>query len=511
MSLTNITIKNIGFNFLATLGERGLTTIARLIMFGVLANSDIGLASFAILVLDFATKFRDLGLGQAVIYFDEKIDEMLDTSLFLIAGFSLILCIGAFFSSTLIGNFFNDPLSIPMIKVISIQIFLGSLASVPWLYIYKTLKFKYLMYQRIIGAFLIAVLSISFAYMGFRAWSIVLPLVIVEFFNITFLWLIAGYKPRIRFNPEIAKKMFSYSKYIVLSAIIAFLTVNMDRGFIQKILGSGSLGIFTVGMTLVYQPIIQPYHQIESVMFPTFSMIKDDIEKYRKAYLRAIGLICTLTSFVTGFIFIAVEYFIPIIYESRLYPAISIAKLLSLLFCIRTIASTSSPVFRSKGKPEFISFISGGQGLLVFILLTYFGMGLNLTQICNVLIGIQVLSLIAALYYSFKFANVALFEGIKMVLKPLIAASLSTAISYYLIKMILDKGIFSFRILNTISIFMKNSLKIPALPEAINGLVLSIFIYVIMGFIFNILINKGLFVYTFEKLREYYRQIRIFS
>ena len=81
--------------------------------------------------------------------------------------------------------------------------------------------------------------------MHFGVWSLVYGYILETALASVVVWFVCPWRPKWRFNWQIAKEMFSYGKNIVGSQVLVFFITNIDNAFVSKLLGPAALGHYS--------------------------------------------------------------------------------------------------------------------------------------------------------------------------------------------------------------------------------------------------------------------------
>lgn len=78
-----------------------------------------------------------------------------------------------FFAATSIASFYQIPILVPVLRVLSLRVPVDAINSVQQAYVSKQMIFKRFFFSTIIGTIISAVVGITMAYLGFGVWALV--------------------------------------------------------------------------------------------------------------------------------------------------------------------------------------------------------------------------------------------------------------------------------------------------------------------------------------------------
>ena len=119
-----------------------VSIVISMILARLLTPYDFGVVATASVLLGFLGIFSSIGIGPAIIQRNDLSQEDLDN----IFSFTVLLglCLGAvsFSTSWFIAEFYKNPQLCPIVQILSVGMFLGTLNMVPGSLMSKNLRFK---------------------------------------------------------------------------------------------------------------------------------------------------------------------------------------------------------------------------------------------------------------------------------------------------------------------------------------------------------------------------------
>jgi O-antigen/teichoic acid export membrane protein len=343
--------------------------LATLILAGLLTPDDFGVVAVANVMIASLGLFRDLGMNQALIYQKEHIEEAADTSMILSVSVSLLLFGIGYLLAGPAALFFKNPAVKDVVQVLSFSLVISSFSSIPSSLLEKEMNFKRRALPEIASFFTYFVVAILLAYLGFAYWSIVMGYMALSVVNLIVVFIVSPWHPTLKFHTHVVKEMFGFGKYVMSNTIIVFILRNIDDFSLGRILGTVSLGFYTLAYRIANVPATQITHMISKVMFPAMMQMSEDPERVRDFHLKmfhylsivniplAVGIICFLPSFFHIF------------YGTKWDAAILPAQILAVYGLTRGLFSSTTSVFMTLGRiREVFLFLIGQLVLLgVFI------------------------------------------------------------------------------------------------------------------------------------------------
>lgn len=329
------------FNFIIT------AILARLLI-----PADFGIVGMSLIFTGLIAMINETGLTTAIIQKKDITNSHLYTAFWVNIATGIILFVGSFFAAPLIADFFKAADVELIIKISSISFLISSVALVNRSLLTKNLNFKKLAATEIIGSIVSGVAAIYLAFLGFGFWSLVARNLINDFVVISLTLIAYPWKPAIYFSKKCFIEMFSFGANVIGSSFLYYLRGNLDYIVVGRLMGTEMLGYYTLAYSLAIYPIRKLSPIITKVVFPAFSIIKDDNVAYKNGYIKLLSFMAiTIIPAMVGLASISNEL-IRIIYGYNWILAIQPLQILCIVGIVGILAPVTAPVFYSKGVPE---------------------------------------------------------------------------------------------------------------------------------------------------------------
>lgn len=291
MKETNVkksVISSLFWRFSERTAAQGVGFIVSVVLARLLTPEDYGLIGLITVFISIASVFVSSGFGNALI--QKKDATQIDfSSVFyfsLITG--LIMYAILFICSPLIAKFYNEPLLIPVVRVLSISLVIAGINSVQQAYVSKTMQFKRFFFSTIIGTIISAVVGIFMAYKGYGVWALVAQTLTNQVIDTCILWFTVKWRPTLEFSLKEMKKMFSFGWKLLFSSLIDTVYNNLYSLVIGKFYSAKDLGYYNRGRNIPNLVITNINGSIQSVMFPAFSNCQGDKVRLKAMVRRSI-------------------------------------------------------------------------------------------------------------------------------------------------------------------------------------------------------------------------------
>ncbi len=339
--------------------SRGIGQLTRLINVVILARllspSDFGLMGIAGITMGVIEVITNPGFREALIQRKGDIKEYLDAAWTISILRGLVLFCIIFLLAPYVALFFESPKAESVIRVVSFTVLFHSLTNVGVIYFIKDLDFRKQFIFDLSMTISNVLVAIPLAYVLGNVWALVFGLLSGAAAKSLVSYIIHPYRPSFTLNLESVKELFNYGKWITSSNILVLLLNKGDSALVGKLLGTSALGFYQVAFNFSTIPATEISEATYKLTFPAYSQLQDNIERLKKGYLKILRFTSFISAPLAAGIFIMAPDFVRIFLGDKWTPAVSCIQVLSLWGFVRSVSSTTGPLFQAVGRPDLIT------------------------------------------------------------------------------------------------------------------------------------------------------------
>lgn len=323
--------------------------VGQLALARLLAPDDFGLLGMALVFIGIGQLLADFGIGSAIVQSKALGSKVLSTCFWvnLAVGGALMLLVLA--CSPLIARFYGRPDLVPLVSLLSLNLLLSALQTVPTGLLYREMRFADLARAQVLGTFAAAVTAIGLAWAGFGIWALVAQPLVGTTTVLLFAWRATGWMPRLEYSYAEARPLMQFSVALLGTNLVGYLNRNVDGLLIGRFLGAGPLGIYSMAIQIMLFPLQQVSSVIVRVLFPVLSQVQDDLTRLRSAYLKAVGTIALVTFPLMTGLFALADDFVLLAFGSAWMAMAPVLKALSWAGLLQSIGTTMGAIYLSTG------------------------------------------------------------------------------------------------------------------------------------------------------------------
>ncbi|MBU1044125.1 MAG: lipopolysaccharide biosynthesis protein [Candidatus Omnitrophica bacterium] len=356
--------------FLWRIIEKLLGLIRLIVVARLLSPNDFGLLGVAALVTAILNIFIESGFNQALIQKKETIQKFLNTAWTVQAIRGVFIFAIIWFIAPFAANFFNEPKSLNIIRFFSFTQVIDGFRNIGLVLFQKEMEFKKQFFCNIFPEIIALIATIWAAYILHNVWALVIGAIVCSVFIFIFSYAMHPYRPRLEFNLSKFKILISFGKWVIGYGILGFLIIQGDDILVGKVLGAAALGLYQMAYRISNLPATQITHVIIQVTFPAYAKMQDNIPRLREAYLRVLKIVGFISFPLAGLIFLFSSDFTEIFLGTKWMQMVPAMQVLCVFGLIRSLTSTTGPIFVGVGKPKIMTWLSSIQ-LIVMIIIIY--------------------------------------------------------------------------------------------------------------------------------------------
>ncbi len=368
-SLYQKTTNSIKWSALTVIAPRIVSPLMMIALARILTPESFGLLSTAMIVISFSQMFWEAGLSRALIQSNEPILKVANLVFWANIGLGLTIYALIFFGAPLLSSYFNSPQSIPVLRVLSLQIVIMSFTTVQEALFTRELDFRPLFWIKIITSVLSGLCSIVLALCGFNVWALVFGTLLGSLLNLLLLWIKSNWRPTMQVDWLIAPKLFRFGSWIVVLSLMGWFINWFDSLLVARYLGTTDLGIYRTGVTMISMLFSLIMGPIATVMFPSFSKLQNDQIKIARHFHDINKIIIFMVLPIGMGLFLLGKDLTALIFGFKWEGLGEVIGILGLSEGIAQCFGINPIIYQSIGKPDLqpkLSFF-----LLPFFIVTY--------------------------------------------------------------------------------------------------------------------------------------------
>lgn len=280
-----------------------------IILARLLLPEQFGVVAVAATFLGFSYTIGNLGMGSAVIQSTELSIADRHTAYTISGCVGLILTLLLASPSPWIAHFFDMPVLLFALPVMSLQVLLSGLYATPVALLRRNLQFGRVAFIEMGSTASYGLSSISLALAGYGVWSLVWAPLISGAAALVLAHTLSRYVPTISLNPKSARKLLSFGGTLTVKNIFVQFSRNADKFVVAKLLGAGATGLYSRASNFSSIPSARLLPVLHTVFFPILCRLYEDKVKFRDWYVKMTVIVAVVvTPLLMGLLALAEDF-----------------------------------------------------------------------------------------------------------------------------------------------------------------------------------------------------------
>lgn len=347
----------VGGSFVA---QRALQFASNLILTRLLFPEAFGLMALSTVFIVGLAMFSDLGIRPAIIR-DPRGNEtaFLNTAwtIQVVRGFALFFvgCILAYPISLI----YEQPILFPLLATLSTTAAIAGFASVKTATAERDLDFKALTYIQIVGQIISIVAMASLAYTWRSVWALAAGNIIATIVTVLLGHaVLRGHQHRFQIEPEAARSLIHFGKWIFLSTIVTFIGGEGLRAIQGGLITPSEFGVLAIAYTIAAIPIDLSIKLTGTIGLPALSDTYRNhpgrmpmvLHKFRQRTLALSLLLVAAVAFTS-------EALVQLLYDGRYHAAGAFVVAITLSNSVNLISAGYNNAILAIGKSKIYLLI----------------------------------------------------------------------------------------------------------------------------------------------------------
>ncbi|WP_341200553.1 lipopolysaccharide biosynthesis protein [Croceibacter atlanticus] len=431
------TVSGIKWTLLNQIISQTITFVLSLVLMRLITPKEFGLLGMITVFSGFLSVFKDFGFGSSLIQKKNLKNIDVNTIYWTTVAIGALLTTTLILFAPLIANYYNELKLFDLTLALSSVFLLQSFSSVQLSLAKKEMKFKLIFKVNTVSVLIASILSLVLAYLDFGVWALVFQQVIGTLLISIGFYIFSNYKPSFIWSLNILKSHLKFSLPLVGRGSINYWSRNADNFFIGKFMGAELLGIYTRSYAVMMMPVSRISGVLSSVLFPSLSLIQDDLKRINKIFLKVTKTIAFITFPLMLILLLGAKDFVVSLFGENWLKMIPVLQILSIIGAIQSLGTLNGNIFLVKNRTD-IAFKINMINSSVYIIGFYFSSHYNLIFLTQIYLFSNLVLLILNWYVVERLMKLPSFSLLNNVKTHIIFFIYLGIFGYYLLLPFMD-------------------------------------------------------------------------
>lgn len=364
-----------------------------IILARILTPEDFGLVAMVTSIDVFVRMFRNLGLMDAIVQREKVTQKQISTLFWINAAFGLFLTLFFMLMAPLVAWFYNEPRLLLISVLISLDYVLGGISTQHRALLKRNLQMYRWAFNEIAATTVSFGIAIILAFQGWGYWAIVGRVIAFAAVQAAGSWFFCRWIPTMPGLRTGIRPMLVFGMNMLGKNFLNFFAENIDKILIGRVFGPYPLGHYSRAYHLFLAPAQQLTVPLTSVAVATLSRLQHDLDKYRRYFLNAFGMLAFIAFPISGILTLTGSDIIRVLLGPQWMEAGRIFSVFGVGIGMHVLYSSHIWLFMSLDRTgqllrwSVVSSIVTSIGFLVGLLYGVIGMAAAYTISVHVLIG----------------------------------------------------------------------------------------------------------------------------
>jgi len=349
-------------------GTQGIQFIVQIVLARLLSPEEYGIIAIVMVFILLANVFVESGFNTALIQKKDADEVDFSSVLYLSLGVATILYGIIFITAPFIASFYDQPILVKVLRVLSITLFIGAFNSIQNAFIERNMLFKKLFTSSLGAVIISGIVGVIAAYSGLGVWALVLQQLTSKIAVAVILRFTVKWRPHLTFSITRVKSLFSYGSKLLASGLLDTLYRNLRTLIIGRMYTPSMLGYYNRGEQFPQLIVSNINGSIQSVMLPALSAHQDDRKRVKEMMRRAIVSSSFLIFPMMVGMAVVAEPLVQIVLTDKWLPAVPFLQIASFTFALWPIHTANLQAINAMGRSDIflrLEIIKKIMGLIV--------------------------------------------------------------------------------------------------------------------------------------------------
>lgn len=362
-------IHGVAWNFIEKILVKVASFAIGIILARLLSPSDYGLMGMLAIFMALSSVFIEGGLAKALIQRQGCQDIDYSTAFVTNVAFSLVIYAVLFFTAPLIADFYEEPILVPLTRVLALTIILGSFNIVQRAKLMANVDFKSLAQINVMSILVTGAIGIFMAYEGYGVWALVGQSIGSTLFLIFIFPFYSKWKPSLRFSKESFSHLFGFGSKLMITGVYSVIFNNIATFCIGKVYKSAELGYYTRGSQFSDLISFTVNDVLGTVTFPVLSELQNDTDRMVAVYRKSLFVTAMIIFPVMVLCALLAYPLVLILLTEKWLPCVVLMQWLCLARMFTPLSALNMNILNAVGRSDLFMKLDFSKAPLTILIL----------------------------------------------------------------------------------------------------------------------------------------------
>jgi PST family polysaccharide transporter len=316
----------------------------------LLAPADFGLLAMAMVVTELGAMFTNFGFFSILVQKPRLRRVELDSVAWFSFAIGILLTLLVVAASYPAETFFRDARVGEILRALSVSFVIGQLTVVQSALLRRMLRFDLDLFLKTAIIVTRSAVAVGCALAGFGLWSLVAGTIASQVVWLLLSVLLVPYRPKLQIDTSFLRANLKTSASYLALGLLWYGNTNFDLAFVGRLLGAVGLGYYQTARALTDELRARITVPIQHVLFPAYSLMQNDLARFRAAALRSTRLLAVIIVPMGIGIAATAPSLVRVLYGEQWLPMVPILEVIALAGTVRASLAVNGPIFSATNR-----------------------------------------------------------------------------------------------------------------------------------------------------------------
>lgn len=318
----------------------------------ILMPEDFGLIGMLSIFIAISQSFIDSGMGSGLIQKKTRTNTDFSTVFIFNFAVSFFFYWILFFSAPYIAKFYAIPKLEELVKILSINIVVSSLAIVQRSKLTIEIDFKSIAKVNVTSVILSGIIAIILAKIGWGVWALVMQRIVGSVISVIMFWVLSKWNFSLVFSIQSFKELFGFGSKLLIQSLYAQSIREVYNITIGKFYSASELGYYTRAKSFAEMTSGTVTGILHQVTFPVLASLQDDRARMVSVYSRLIRMTAFFVVPAMTMLSLLAEPLVRILLTDKWIPVIVLLQWMSFARIIYPISGLNMNILNAIGRSD---------------------------------------------------------------------------------------------------------------------------------------------------------------
>ena len=320
----------------------------------ILAPADYGVMALASAFIGAANTLAEMGLGRAIIQFRDLTKRELDTCFWIVMALAIIAYAVLSLGARIIAHWLSVPQLAEVLPILALVLPLTACSVVSDSLLRQRLALDRISQAEIVGGLATLPVVLFCALAGLGVWALVIGAILYPGARSLIIFVFAPWRPGFRIGGARAKEVLRFSLTTLGANILWSLGEQVDVVVIGKVTGQVTTGLYSMAKQLALLPGQKMSSIVNTLNSPIMAELQTNIDVLRVTFYRTMRLTAAFTLPVSTGMMLVADELVSIVLGPKWAPVVPVLRLLCFYAAVRSIDVLQAPMLYARHRERLM-------------------------------------------------------------------------------------------------------------------------------------------------------------